>query len=86
MCACRCLNRFAWCRNVDFFCGYSPERINPGDRQRRLPDIRGKTTSGSTPEAADAGDALYLRIITACTRAVAAGGRRGGQGDRKYPT
>lgn len=52
--------------NEDFFCGYSPERINPGDRQRRLPDIR-KITSGSTPLAADVVDALYARIITAGT-------------------
>ena len=44
--------------NADFFCGYSPERVNPGDRQRRLRDIR-KITSGSTPHAADAVDALY---------------------------
>lgn len=54
------------CFNEDFFCGYSPERINPGDRQRRLPDIR-KVTSGSTAEAADVVDALYRRIITAGT-------------------
>ncbi len=52
--------------NEDFYCGYSPERINPGDRQRRLPDIR-KITSGSTPEAAAVVDALYRRIITAGT-------------------
>ncbi len=52
--------------NTDFYCGYSPERINPGDRQRRLPDIR-KITAGSTAEAADVVDALYLRIITAGT-------------------
>ncbi|WP_305804087.1 nucleotide sugar dehydrogenase [Stenotrophomonas sp. YIM B06876] len=52
--------------NIDFHCGYSPERINPGDRQRRLPDIR-KITSGSTPAAADRVDALYARIITAGT-------------------
>ncbi len=52
--------------NLDFYCGYSPERINPGDRQRRLPDIR-KITSGSTPAAAEAVDALYARIITAGT-------------------
>lgn len=52
--------------NVDFFCGYSPERINPGDRERRLPDIR-KITSGSTPEAAQVVDALYRRIIIAGT-------------------
>ena len=52
--------------NADFFCGYSPERVNPGDRQRRLRDIR-KITSGSTPHAADAVDALYACIITAGT-------------------
>ncbi len=52
--------------NMDFFCGYSPERINPGDHQRRLPDIR-KITSGSTVEAADVVDALYARIVTAGT-------------------
>ena len=52
--------------NVDFYCGYSPERINPGDHQRRLPDIR-KITSGSTAEAADVVDALYARIVTAGT-------------------
>ncbi|MEQ7330163.1 nucleotide sugar dehydrogenase [Xanthomonas campestris pv. campestris] len=52
--------------NADFFCGYSPERVNPGDRQRRLRDIR-KITSGSTPHAADAVDALYASIITAGT-------------------
>ena len=52
--------------NEDFFCGYSPERINPGDRQHRLATIT-KITSGSTPEVADAVDALYRRIITAGT-------------------
>ena len=52
--------------NEDFHCGYSPERINPGDRQRRLPDIR-KITSGSSPAAAEVVDALYRRIITAGT-------------------
>jgi UDP-N-acetyl-D-galactosamine dehydrogenase len=52
--------------NEDFYCGYSPERINPGDHQRRLPDIR-KITSGSTPETAAAVDALYASIITAGT-------------------
>ena len=52
--------------NADFYCGYSPERISPGDRQRRLPDIR-KITSGSTSEAAAVVDALYQRIITAGT-------------------
>jgi len=48
--------------NRDFFCGYSPERINPGDRSHRLVSIR-KITSGSTPEAADAVDALYNGIL-----------------------
>jgi len=52
--------------NHDFFVGYSPERINPGDMQRRLPDIP-KVTSGSTPEAAEFVDALYRAIIRAGT-------------------
>ena len=52
--------------NQDFFCGYSPERINPGDKQRRLTNIL-KITSGSTPEAADFVDSLYRSIITAGT-------------------
>ncbi len=52
--------------NTDFFCGYSPERINPGDKQHRLPMIK-KVTSGSTPAVADAVDALYAQIITAGT-------------------
>lgn len=52
--------------NVDFHCGYSPERINPGDHTRRVVDIR-KLTSGSTPEAADRVDALYRTIIRAGT-------------------
>lgn len=52
--------------NTDFFCGYSPERINPGDKEHRLPTIK-KVTSGSTHEVADAVDALYSQIITAGT-------------------
>lgn len=52
--------------NKDFFVGYSPERINPGDKTHRLPSIT-KVTSGSTPEAADRIDALYAGIITAGT-------------------
>lgn len=52
--------------NHDFFVGYSPERINPGDRQRRLTDIV-KVTSGSTPEIAALVDRLYAQIITAGT-------------------
>lgn len=52
--------------NQGFFCGYSPERINPGDKSRRLTAIQ-KLTSGSTPEVADAVDALYAQIIAAGT-------------------
>lgn len=52
--------------NEDFYAGYSPERINPGDKVYRLPNIR-KVTSGSTPEAAELVDALYAEIITAGT-------------------
>lgn len=52
--------------NVDFFCGYSPERINPGDKVNTLTKIK-KITSGSTPEAADAVNELYASIITAGT-------------------
>ncbi|MBB6091593.1 UDP-N-acetyl-D-galactosamine dehydrogenase [Povalibacter uvarum] len=52
--------------NQDFFGGYSPERINPGDKQHRLPTIK-KITSGSTPEVADFVDSLYATIITAGT-------------------
>jgi len=52
--------------NQDFFCGYSPERINPGDKQHTLTKIR-KVTSGSTPEVAEIVDQLYGSIITAGT-------------------
>ena len=52
--------------NIDFFAGYSPERINPGDKNHRLPDIT-KVTSGSTPEVADFVDQLYGSVITAGT-------------------
>ncbi len=48
--------------NVDFFCGYSPERINPGDKVNTLTKIK-KITSGSTPEVADIVDALYNSIL-----------------------
>jgi UDP-N-acetyl-D-galactosamine dehydrogenase len=48
--------------NRDFFCGYSPERINPGDKTHRLPNIK-KVTSGSTPKVADLVDELYNQII-----------------------
>jgi len=52
--------------NRDFFAGYSPERINPGDKVHRVTTIK-KVTSGSTPEVADLVDALYGEIITAGT-------------------
>ena len=52
--------------NVDFFCGYSPERINPGDKEHRLPTIK-KVTSGSTSAVAEEVDQLYRQIITAGT-------------------
>lgn len=52
--------------NQDFYCGYSPERINPGDKVNRLTTIK-KVTSGSTPEIAEIVDTLYKSIITAGT-------------------
>lgn len=52
--------------NQDFYCGYSPERINPGDKEHRVTTIK-KVTSGSTPKIADLVDALYNEIITAGT-------------------
>lgn len=52
--------------NKDFFCGYSPERINPGDKEHRVTTIL-KVTSGSTPEVAETVDQLYRSIITAGT-------------------
>lgn len=52
--------------NEDFYAGYSPERINPGDKEHRVSTIK-KVTSGSTPEVADLVDALYREIITAGT-------------------
>lgn len=52
--------------NADFFCGYSPERINPGDKLHRLTTIK-KVTSGSTPEIAEKVDQLYKMIVTAGT-------------------
>jgi UDP-N-acetyl-D-galactosamine dehydrogenase len=52
--------------NQDFFVGYSPERINPGDKQRKITDIK-KITSGSTPETADLINDLYNKIIKAGT-------------------
>ncbi len=54
--------------NQDFFCGYSPERINPGDKSHRLTTIK-KVTSGSTPVIADAVNELYREIIVAGTHA-----------------
>src|SRR5499427_4360757 len=52
--------------NKDFFAGYSPERINPGDKEHRLTTIK-KVTSGSTPEVADFVDSLYRTIVKAGT-------------------
>lgn len=52
--------------NLDFFAGYSPERINPGDKEHRVNNIK-KVTSGSTPDVANLVDALYREIITAGT-------------------
>ena len=52
--------------NEDFFCGYSPERINPGDKEHTVTKIK-KITSGSTPEVADKVDEVYRSIITAGT-------------------
>jgi len=52
--------------NVDFFAGYSPERINPGDKAHRVSTIK-KVTSGSTPEVAELVDQIYKEIITAGT-------------------
>lgn len=52
--------------NQDFYAGYSPERINPGDKEHRVTTIK-KVTSGSTPEIADFVDALYGKVITAGT-------------------
>ncbi|WP_366657484.1 Vi polysaccharide biosynthesis UDP-N-acetylglucosamine C-6 dehydrogenase TviB [Fodinicurvata sp. EGI_FJ10296] len=52
--------------NVDFFAGYSPERVNPGDREHRLTTIC-KVTAGSTPEAAELIDSLYKQVISAGT-------------------
>jgi UDP-N-acetyl-D-galactosamine dehydrogenase len=56
--------------NRDFFCGYSPERINPGDKVHTVTKIK-KITSGSTPEVAEQVDELYRRIITAGTHRAA---------------
>ncbi|MDD3603376.1 MAG: Vi polysaccharide biosynthesis UDP-N-acetylglucosamine C-6 dehydrogenase TviB [Sulfurovum sp.] len=55
--------------NVDFFCGYSPERINPGDKEHTVTKIK-KVTSGSTPQIGQKVDALYASIITAGTHLV----------------
>jgi UDP-N-acetyl-D-glucosamine/UDP-N-acetyl-D-galactosamine dehydrogenase len=55
--------------NKDFFCGYSPERINPGDKDHTISNIK-KITSGSTPKIADLVDSLYNEIITVGTHKV----------------
>jgi UDP-N-acetyl-D-galactosamine dehydrogenase len=65
------LEQFSGLRfNHDFFAGYSPERINPGDKAHRLPNIK-KVTSGSTPDAAELIDSLYASIIVAGTHKAA---------------
>ncbi len=56
--------------NRDFFCGYSPERINPGDREHTLTNVK-KVTSGSTPETARFVDKLYKSILKAGTHLTA---------------
>lgn len=56
--------------NVDFFCGYSPERINPGDKEHRVTTIK-KVTSGSTPAIAEEVDVLYRSIVKAGTHKAA---------------
>ncbi|SVD40187.1 uncharacterized protein METZ01_LOCUS393041, partial [marine metagenome] len=55
--------------NQDFYCGYSPERTNPGDRDHRVANIM-KVTSGSTPEVSEIVDSLYKMVITAGTHSV----------------
>lgn len=61
------LEKFSGLRfNVDFFCGYSPERINPGDKEHTVTKIK-KITAGSTPEVGQKVDALYASIITVGT-------------------
>ena len=61
------LERFSGLKyNIDFFCGYSPERINPGDKEHTVTKIL-KVTSGSTPEIADYVDALYKSVIVGGT-------------------
>ena len=55
--------------NIEFYCGYSPERINPGDKEHTLTKIK-KITSGSTPEIAKKVDDLYRQIIIAGTHLV----------------
>jgi UDP-N-acetyl-D-galactosamine dehydrogenase len=61
------LERFSGLKfNTDFYCGYSPERINPGDKVHTISKIK-KITSGSTPEIAEVVDSLYRTIVTAGT-------------------
>ena len=65
------LEKFSKLRfNKDFFCGYSPERINPGDKVHTISKVK-KITSGSTPEITDLVDKLYKKIITAGTHKAA---------------
>ena len=71
--------------NKDFFLGYSPERINPGDKEHRLPDIK-KVTSGSTPQIAVYVDTLYKTIINSRhAYGIEYPRCRSGEGHREHP-
>jgi len=70
--------------NLDFFCGYSPERVNPGDKKNRLETIR-KVVSGSTPEVAGMLTGLYASIIEAGVFSLFHEGCRSQQGHRECP-
>ena len=74
-----------WIFNRDFFAGYSPERINPGDKEHTVEKIM-KVTSGSTPEAAEKVDAIYRSVIQAGTFPVSSiKVAEAAQSDRKLP-
>lgn len=71
--------------NEDFFAGYSPERINPGDEEHTVTKIL-KVTAGSTPEVAEYVDQLYKAVIRRYPQGFLHQGSRSGQSDRKLPT
>ena len=71
--------------NTDFFAGYSPERINPGDKEHTVEKIK-KVTSGSTPETARMVDAVYASVITAGTHMAPSISGRSSQSHRKFAT